>query len=181
MLFEWNHLLEKNIPTFQWEDKAHILVNVTLKPDKFFECVGHMAAPGLCHIWSQPLSFTPLFEIIPEPWSLLCNDIIAEHRSECILYHNEQRSFLFSLSSQLYHNFFRVRFIFSAKSLFLLLVQQFVFVVSSSPLVETLHTGLIFVTSNCAQRVHPVNDQFERLCLFSNYKLTGHDSEGLSG
>jgi len=60
--------------------------------------------------------------------------------------------------------------------MFLLLVADFL-----HSLVKTPHPGLIFVTSNCAQRVHPVNDKFERLCLFSNCKLAGHDSEGLSG
>ncbi len=75
---------------------------------------------------------------------------------------------LFFLSSQLYQDLF----VFDALhvfvhnlSFFLLLLLGYhkMTVPDLVHFVKTLLTGFIFITSNCVQRGHPVNDQFERL------------------
>jgi len=99
-------LLEKTYPHLS-EEIRHSLVNVTLKPDKFFECVGHMACT-----WHVSHLISASFILGLSLKSFLSHHFSSEwhHRwalclGECILYPLEQRSFLFSLSSQLYHDF----------------------------------------------------------------------------
>lgn len=132
--------------------------------------------------------FTSFFEIIPKP-SLLWNDIIAEHCAVVNVsyipmnkgpFYSSQLGYIFTDYLHSYIMIFSVRFM-------TFLVQNLIFVLFLLLVADLLHSlvktplpGLIFVTSKCAQRVHPVNDKFERLCLFSNCKLTGRDSEGLS-
>lgn len=171
----------KKTPTFQWEDKALSLVNVTLKP-VFWVHRSHGCTWHVSHLISASFILCLSLKSFLSHHSSGMTSLLSTVVNVSYIHWTKVLFILIILPA-----FFSVRFmtfLVLTFFLFVLLDQQFVFVVScrsSTLLAETLHTGLIFVTSNCAQMVHPVNDKFERLCLFSNCKLTGHGSEGLSG